>query len=496
MSEWITMKHDQIIKKPVVMLNIDSLMPQALEVAVQTGRAPGLKYLMEKGQYISNMVSSFPTMSVTIDSSLLTGTYADKHRIPGLNWLDVSKKEFINYGTGLRETFRIGWRKTTNNMLYRLNNEQLSKNVSTIFEDLAHQGISSASINSFVYRGNSLKQLQVPRIFRTLTTFKDGKWTTEATPIFSLGTFSKLRRTGLPTQVAAGNYRYTSRELRHLIRKNKLPGFTFCIFQDMDARIHFKGPTDLKMITQMDKEIQKLLSVYGSWENALNKVIWIVIGDNGHSATGKKYRETVIDLRKHLKKYRIVRIEKSIQKKDEIAICVNQRMAYVYLLNKNISLSSIVKQLKKDRRIDVLAWKNEGSIQIESGANEGVVTYRRGGKYYDSYGQSWQLEGDLDLLDIHILNGNIITYGDYPDVLARVYGALHSHNGCFLIVNAKPGYEFKAQSTPFHLSGAAHGSLHRQESLVPCIIAGTNEKPKSERFVDLKEYVLHIVGDN
>ena len=477
------------------MLNIDSLMPQALEVAAQTGRAPGLKYLMENGQYISNMVSSFPTMSVTIDSSLLTGTYADKHRIPGLNWLDVSKKEFINYGTGLRETFHIGWRKTAYNMLYRLNNEQLSKDVSTIYEDLANKGIPSASINSFVYRGNSPKQLQVPRVFRTLTTFKDGKWTTEATSIFSLGTFSKLRRGGLPTQVAAGNYKYTARELRHLIRKNILPQFTFCIFQDMDARIHFKGPTDLKRISQIDKEIQKVLNMYGSWKKALNKVIWIVIGDNGHSPTGKKYRETVIDLRKHLKKYRIARIEKPIHKKDDIAICVNQRMAYVYLLNKNISLFSVAKQLKNDRRIDIIAWKNEENIQIESGTSEGIVLYRRGGSYYDLYGQSWHLEGDLDLLDLKLQNGKIITYGDYPDVLARVYGALHSHNGCFLIVNAKPGYEFKAQSTPFHLAGAAHGSLHRQESLVPCIIAGTNEKPKSERFVDLKKYVLRIMDN-
>ncbi|MFK4998286.1 alkaline phosphatase family protein [Bacillus sp. N9] len=84
--------------KPVILLNIDSLMPEPLEIAVQTGRAPALKFLMENGSYIPNMVSSFPTMSVTIDSSLLTGTYADKHHIPGLNWFDDSKKKSLTTG--------------------------------------------------------------------------------------------------------------------------------------------------------------------------------------------------------------------------------------------------------------------------------------------------------------------------------------------------------------------------------------------------------------
>ncbi|MEK4801117.1 alkaline phosphatase family protein [Oceanobacillus sp. FSL K6-0118] len=130
------MKQTKSFEKPVILLNIDSLMPQALEVAAQTGRAPALQYLMENGTYFSDMVTSFPAMSVTIDSSLLTGTYADQHRIPGLHWFDTRNKEFINYGTGFRETFRIGMRRSIHNMLYRLNHEHLSNDVTTIYEDL------------------------------------------------------------------------------------------------------------------------------------------------------------------------------------------------------------------------------------------------------------------------------------------------------------------------------------------------------------------------
>src|SRR5699024_2700145 len=145
-------------------------------------------------------------------------------------------------------------------------------------------------------RGNTPKRLRVPRLLSTLTHFEDGKWTAEGPSIFSLGTFSKLRSWSFPTQIAAGNRKYTARELRYLIRKNKLPMFTFCIFQYMDARIHFKGPLDIKGITKIDKEIQKTLNLYSSWEEALNQNVWLIIGDNGHAATGTKHRDVVIDL--------------------------------------------------------------------------------------------------------------------------------------------------------------------------------------------------------
>lgn len=484
------MNQKTTLQKPVILLNIDSLMPQPLEIAVQTGRAPALQFLMENGTYIPNMVSSFPTMSVTIDSSLLTGTYADQHHIPGLNWFDDSKKEIINYGTGFRETNKLGLKQSIHNMLYRLNNEHLSKDVMTIYEELANMNIPSASINSFVYRGNTPKRLHVPRLLSTLTRFEDGEWTTKTSSIFSLGVFSKLRRRSFPTQIAAGNYKYTARELRHLIRMNKLPGFTFCIFQDLDFRIHFKGPMDLKGIARIDREIQKTLNLYPSWEEAINQNVWMVMGDNGHAPTGSKYREFVIDLRKILKTYRIAKIQRLVPKKDQLLLCVNQRMAYVYVLDDKLPLSDVIDCLKNDHRIDIIAWKDKATIHIVSGMKEGSLCYSPEGDYTDVYQQTWSVEGNHELLDLHVSEQNKLSYGDYPDALARLYGALHSHSGRFLVVNAKPGYDFKAQSTPFHLAGAAHGSLHRQESLVPLVIAGTTLKPSYPRLVDMKEFLL------
>ncbi|MEI3605292.1 alkaline phosphatase family protein [Pseudogracilibacillus sp. SE30717A] len=479
--------------KPVILLNIDSLMTYPLEIAIQTGRAPALQFLKENGTYFNNMVSSFPTMSVTIDSSLLTGTYADQHHISGLSWFDTSKKEIVNYGTGFRETFRLGTRRSIHNMLYRLNNEHLSSNVSTIFEELANRDIPSASINSFVYRGNTPKKLKVPGLFKTLTHFKDGEWIMEAPPVLSLGAFSKLKPLNFTFQVAAGNNKYAARELIYLIRKNRLPAFAFCTFQDLDFRIHLKGPLDIKGITRIDKQLQKILNVYSSWDEALRKNIWLIMGDNGHSATHTKYKESVIDLVKLFKQYRIAKLERPIHRKDQFVFCVNQRMSYIYILDAMLEETKIVDRLKRDKRIDVIAWKEENWIRVESPLKHGSLHYRPSEEVLDEYDQGWKVRGEMDILDLRMNRDGKIAYGDFPDALARLYGALHAQPGRFIVVNAKPGHEFKAQLTPYHLSGAAHGSLHRQESLVPLIIAGTNEKPVFPRMIDLKEYILRLI---
>lgn len=486
------MKRKTPLHKPVIVLAIDTLMSYPLEVAAQTGHAPALQFLIENGQFIPDMVTSFPTMSVTIDSSLLTGTYADQHRVPGLNWFDTTQKNVVSYGTGLRESLRLGVKRVITNMLDRLNNEDLSEDVSTIYEELAKMGIPSASINAFVYRGNTPQRLHVPRLFRFLTEFPDGKWTTNTPSLFSLGIFSKLRRWGIATNIAVGNNKYAARELRYLIKKDKLPPFTLCMFQDLDFRIHFKGPMDMKGLAKTDRQIQNILNEYPSWEEALNRNVWIVLGDNGHAPMGSKYRKFVIDLRKTLKGFRIARLQ-GVRKEDELVFCVNQRMAYVYLLNKELSFSTVIERLQNDPRIDLIAWKDEDFINVVSGMKRGLLRFSKEGTYTDVYQQSWTIEGETELLDLRISKEGVVSYGNYPDALARLYGVLHSHSGRFIVVNAKPGCEFKAQSTPFHLAGAAHGSLHQQESLIPLIIAGTNNTPTYPRIVDLKQFILQLV---
>ena len=92
----------------IVLIIIDSLMDKPLKKAIQENKAPALDFFLNHGRYHNNLVSSYPTMSVSIDSSLITGTYPDKHKIPGLVWYDENEQRIINYGNGFFEMMKIG----------------------------------------------------------------------------------------------------------------------------------------------------------------------------------------------------------------------------------------------------------------------------------------------------------------------------------------------------------------------------------------------------
>ena len=100
-------------KKSVVMLLIDSLMDEPLKEAVKNGQAPGLQYLLENGRYVPDMISPFPTMSVNVDSTLLTGVYSDQHKVPGLVWYNAKEKRIINYGSHIRELLKLGIKQSS-----------------------------------------------------------------------------------------------------------------------------------------------------------------------------------------------------------------------------------------------------------------------------------------------------------------------------------------------------------------------------------------------
>jgi predicted AlkP superfamily pyrophosphatase or phosphodiesterase len=137
--------------KPVVMIIIDSLMDLPLLEAIHSDKAPALKFLKEKGQYFPRMVTSFPTMSVCIDTTILTGVRPNQHHIFGLTFLHRKENRVINFGTGPKETFAFGLKQFLADSMLNLNQQFLNKDVKTIHEEYEGQ---TASINAVIYRGN------------------------------------------------------------------------------------------------------------------------------------------------------------------------------------------------------------------------------------------------------------------------------------------------------------------------------------------------------
>jgi hypothetical protein len=479
--------------RPVILLIIDSLMHLPLQEAIRQERTPALRFFMEHGQYFPNVVSSFPTMSVTIDSSLLTGTYPDRHQVPGLLWYHETEKRIVNYGNGKRELLKIGIKQVLLDTLYRLNNEHLNQDVKTIHEELALHETPSASINGLIYRGSFLQQFNIPKLAIWLKLLPQ-ELRTHAPLLFSFGALARLypeNRYGQLWRRGGFSDKFSAQELKYLIQQQKLPFFNIVYFPENDHSVHKNGPMDISGIEKVDRQLQEVLSAYDSWEEALHRAIWVVMGDSGQTPIGASRNQALIYLLSILSMYRISKLGKQVQKTDQLFLCVNERMAYIYALHDNLPLSEVAAHLQRDERIDVIAWKEEEMIQVRGGGKESTLAFRPNGPYQDPYQQTWILNGDVSLLDIQVTE-ETIEYNDYPDALARLYGALHSHSGRYLVITAKPGCEFVGESSPTHQNGAGHGALHKQDSLVSMIICGTNIVPQYPRVVDVKDWILHL----
>ncbi|WP_102345122.1 alkaline phosphatase family protein [Bacillus sp. Marseille-P3661] len=489
------MKSTDSLKKKVIMLIVDTLMDSSLQAAVKEGKAPALQFFIEKGCYISNLISPFPTMSVNVDSTLLTGVACDQHKIPGLVWYNQAENRIVNYGSHVRELYKLGLKQSMKDIFYNLNHEHLSKQHKTIHETLNEKGIQTATINALLYRGNNPCRLKIPFLLSLITGLKR-EMDSYSPDLFSYGRMHHLnpnKKKAFFWQRYGFNDKFTSNEMSYLIRENKLPAFTIAYFPDLDQSVHKHGRKDVKGVQKVDEELQNILNQFNSWESALNDNIWIILGDNGQAWTDADRNETLIDLRKLLNQYRIVKLSKGIKAEDEIVLGVNQRMSYIYTLNpEKVPLTDIVQIMRTDKRIDVIAQKNRETVTVISGINDGELHFYPEGKYMDEYGKSWHVEGNFEILDLEIVNNNI-KYGNYPDALARLYAPFLSHSGDFIMVSANRGYEFIGEGSPKHVAGASHGGLHKQDSLVSMIICGTESQPKHLRIVDIKDWLLTLI---
>ncbi len=482
--------------KKVILLLLDSLMHKPLQKAINNGDANTFQFFLEHGQYYPDMISPFPTMSVNVDSTLLTGVYADKHQVPGLVWFQKDEQRLINYGSHIRELLKLGLNKAMTDILFHLNNKHLNRDVRTIHEELAAHGKNSCSINTLIYRGDTNQSLRIPALV-SLFTGVEREIKTKAPAIFSYGAMAKINpsnRTHFFWRRYGFHNTFAINELSYLIKEKKLPDLTIVYFPYGDKSVHKNGPMDMKGIKKVNNQLAKMLNnCFHSWEDALQEYTWIMIGDNGQSWVGPNRQEALIDLRKLLKSYEIVKLKDGVTTHDEIVLGVNERMAFIYSLDVgHVPLEQIAEKLQQDNRIDLISWKEGAKIHVISGEKEGKLSFQPEGEYFDQYKQTWTLDGTTDILDLEIKNKKII-YGDYPDGLARLYSSFFSHEGEYVVISAKPGYEIIGEGSPTHVGGASHGALHKDDSFVPMIVTGTESTPKSKRFLDLKDWLMSLI---
>ncbi|WP_139490497.1 alkaline phosphatase family protein [Brevibacillus dissolubilis] len=482
--------------KKVLLFLVDSMMPKILDQCITQGKAPAFQFLIEKGQYINDCVTVFPTMTASIDCSLITGVYPDEHKVPGLVWYDPSTKKIINYINGAFPVYSLGLDHCGKNVLFDLNERHMSKDVKTIHEELEERGYTSGSINVIAHRGHKKHETKIPFLLDAATRFRLKEKVSGPT-ILSMGTlikpeiFRPINWNWSQSIVSSYglNDAYAIDVLIEVIKSGQQPDFTLIYLPDNDHKLHRSPSKAVDHLSQVDKEVARFLDSYDSWDEAIEKNVCIFVSDHGQTIIGTS-KEHNIYLDKLLASLKIHKFASTPGPDDEIVICNNERMCFIYPLHPEVQ-PKLIDLLVQEPNIEVIAWKEEEWVNVRRGGSPTKLSFKKEGPFVDIYQTNWSIEGDFSILDLQQQPDGTIYYDDYPDAMARLYGALFAQEIPVVAVSATPSYEFVSECSPQHLGGGSHGSLHKIDSIVPLIMAGSDlQVPKPARLVDLKAFIM------
>ena len=456
--------------KKLVLAVIDSLKPEMLERAIADGRAPALATLVERGVYVRDCVSSFPSVTPVASATIATGTEPHEHNIPSMNWYHRGEQRYVEYGSSFEATRTFGVVRSLYDTVYNMNMSHLSRGVDTVFERLEDAGLRTAGTTYLIYRGRTRHTIAedgiYPRIAKAAA-FRHAVW--GPTELFYADLFAS-RRTGCRSTLGLPGQRdqHTGCVGAHLV-DNDLFDFMLFSLPDNDTYSHKHGPyAQVTSIAAADRALERIMHAGGGPDEFLRDHAVIVMSD--HSQTQVEDR---VILTRVLEGWRILSPHDPAPEQAELAVCPAARSAMVYVLDaeRRDGLAPLVaRQLEDAEGVDLVA-RLDGDEAVVAGSR-GELRFAPGGDLEDLRGGRWSVEGDLETLELRTTDGRV-TSRMYPNALGRLWSALTCPSAGDVLVSAEPGYEFVDWGGADHVGGGSHGSLHRGDSLGTLIFCGT-----------------------
>jgi hypothetical protein len=455
----------------LVLTVLDGLKPSALERAVETGRAPTLKLLMDRGTYVDGCCAAFPSVTPVCAASIATGTLQDRHGIPAMNWYWRDEKRYVEYGSSFGASRRFGLNRQIVDTVYRMNMEHLSADVPTVFEDLDDKNIRTAGTTYLMWRGRhehvASRDTALTRIAGT-TLFR--RPIMGPKELFYADIYAS-RRTPCKSQMGMPGMRdQHSGCVSSYMVEHDLFDFLLLSLPDNDTWSHKNGPhAQVDSIHEADRQLERIMHAAGGPEAFLSEHAMIVVADHSHASI-----EATVDLFEVLDAFDLVGPSAAKAEDGEIAICPSQRAAMVYVLvpeARDTLMPRLLQTCLEQDGIDLVAHREDGVAVVMS--TEGALAFAPGEELRDARGGSWVVRGNLDVLDARIEDG-VFRSEAYPDALARLWAALECETSGDLLLSAAPGFEFVDWGGAHHIGGGSHGSLHRSDSLGALIMTGVD----------------------
>ncbi len=414
--------------KKLILIVVDGMTPATFERAVEGHRAPVLAQLAAHGAY-SRATSVFPSLTPVCLSSIATGATPDAHHIPHLVWWHRTERRIVEYGSSFAALRAAGMAQSITDTIYNMNQQHLARDVSTVYETLEAEGLTTAAVNITCYRGGTKYLPTLP-------------WVTKAAygpKRFFFYSLFESDQTGAPLAVrnrAAGSVdAYASVVGRWLVTRD---GFDFLAYylSDFDYASHAHGPTGAEdvALARVDAHIGALVDAAGGLDEFLERYAVILLSDHGQTQVAH-----------------VAQLEESLQRyADSIVLTASNRAAQVYLLPEaRVNAADVARALD-----------GAESVEMTFRLEDGLPVARRDGS-----------DCALDELE-------------HPDAVHRVGAALANPNAGELLVSAAEGWEFADLGGRHHAGGGSHGSLIEGDSIVPVLTIGLDAR--IERITDVK----------
>lgn len=489
-------------KKRVVYVVVDGLSSDAFEQATASGRAPAFAFLKENGRYVRDSVAVFPTITPAATASLVTGEVPARHGIPGMCWYDRDASRFVNYGQSPRAAVVEGLSQVVRDVMFNLNSRHLSPDVRTIHERLDPHGYTSASINFMLFRGpyehDCDPNILAKRLFRKALPEKTPgpkeHYFADAISGPADACSKVLATRGLTKRLQATDA-WAACVTRDLLEKRAADMILFYLHEN-DHISHRKGPaSQVENVASADEHLRYVLDAFGSWEEALGEVGFVVTADHAQSPISDE-KDHILDLDEVFGDFTRVRPKpgKEAFRDSDLATAGNGRIGFVYLNERRAEMlrSPVVDTLVATDGIDQAMWREadryivrgrRGHLAFWSADADGVV---------DERGEKWQFEGDLEVVS-GVVEGNEIRTPEYPLAFWRIKNALDLDRiGDVVFTNALT-WETKDLAGADHRGGGDHASLHAQDSLVP-FLSTLDEPPLHPSTVDVVPHILRHFG--
>ncbi len=510
-------------KRPhkLVLCVIDAMAPEMLVRAAESGAAPVLAELLERGSYIPDCVSAFPSVTPVCAASIVTGTAQDEHLIPGMNWYSRGESRYVEYGSSLRAAQRFGIARQLTDTVYNMNRAHLSAATPTVFETLDDAAIRTAGTTYLMYRGRYRHEPQRDTPFtRALAGTLARHPVMGPKELFYADIFAS-RKTGCRSTLGmpGARDRHSACVSEYMV-EHDLFDFLLLSLPDNDWHSHKRGPeSQLTSIAAADVQLARVMEASGGVSKFLDEHAMIVMADHSQALI-----TDTIDLQRELADLGVrqpeggllaglagalvgiglrgrtasespaperetgedaansatARAADASEAEPRIAVCPSQRAAMVYALNpgeRDAMRASVVARATSIEGVDLIAWlerdaHDEPIAAVLRGPDRGELRFAPGGECRDARGEFWRLDGDLATIGAGVGPGNVLTSPEYPDALGRVWSALMCPTSGEVLLSAAPGYEFVDWGGAAHVGGGSHGSLHRSDSLAPLLMCG------------------------